>query len=377
MKLPFLGLLCTIINSVFAGVGTYDLFEQQEVHFDAALTAYHNNDLDKAARIFEFLQRNIQPSSSRYQYVVCNLALLYHDKEIYSKAIQWAEVSNKFEGTNFVGGFLLAVLLFFKGPAEYYNSFMAFRSIKITKASKLVITIPEEGGTLAETMGAIIDYNMAIILYKLGAVAAADTHFDDAIVKARNLPAQVSRFRKVKASKGVDYSIDTSPVSSFRLFKSTGDFEIPVTKPLRVNRVDRSNPLSRDDAVSHDECMNEHILSYYFEIGPENHRLGPSSVPIPSPHQLSNHYDHHSDYFSHKPRVAPSNNKMTSPTIVVTPSQEQQHRGPTLHLADKPRGVSNFNPPPPARPRPVLTRGVTSPAAVPLKASLPNLWSRP
>lgn len=297
----FLIILQTFLGRLHAG-DVYTSEEQQNTHFDAALAAYHSNHIDKAIKIFEYLQKDIKPSSSRYPSAVWNLALLYHDKNHLSKSIQWAEITSKFETTSFLGGFLLASLLFSKGSSEYYNSFMAFRSIKVTKQSIL----PEfENNILA-----IIDYNIAIILYKMGAVAAADAHFDEGMAKIKDIPHTLQQFKKAKSMKGVEHTIDTSPISLFRLLKITGESDIKRTEPLKRQT---SESVSNED----------HILAYYF-----------NAPAIPSPHQLSNHYDHHSDYFSHKP--AQWSPKITSPNIIVTP--------------------------PPRAPRPVFTRGTTAPS---------------
>jgi hypothetical protein len=326
-------LLCSLTNAGIFGGNTYTVEEQQTTHFEAALTAYHRNDVDKAIRIFEYLQREIKPSSIKHPFVVWNLALLYHDKEQFSKAIQWAEITSKYEITSFVGGFLLACLLFFKGKTEHYNSFMAFRSIKITNKSILPdmqIEDPSEGETLGRTVESIVDYNIAVILYKMGAVAAADTHVDEVMNKIRNVPTKFQLFKKVKAMKGIDHAIDTSPISDFRLLTISGEIDVKRTEPLHPQRKPKKQ--EREDAtLDHD---SDHILAYYFENAPSasstSRHVSPRPL-IPSPHQLSNHYDHHMDYFSHK---APSS-KVASPNLMP--------------------------PPPPKMPRPTLNRGFTAP----------------
>lgn len=319
-----LTLLCSLSNAGIFGGDTYTLEEQKSTHFEAALTAYHRDDMAKAIRIFEYLQREIKPSSIKYPFVVWNLALLYHDQEQFSKAIQWAEISSKYETTSFVGGFLLACLLYFKGKTEYYNSFMAFRSIKITKKTLLPdMTIGKEQ-ILSLMLEGIVDYNIALILYKLGAVAAADTHVEDAMNRFRAVTTNLDLFKKVKSIKGIDQSIDTKPIGDFRLLRINGEADVKKTEPLQSNLQSRS----KVDASHH---TNDAILAYYFESsGPSTSSRHISPKPMfPSPHQLSNHYDHHMDYFSYKP---------LNPSKAMSPSA-----------------------PGPKMPRPTLNRGFTAP----------------
>lgn len=333
-------------NTVLGNDTIYDEQEQVQTHYDAALTAYHYNDHNKAIRIFEYLEKRLKSSSLPYRFVVCNLALLYHAKHQYSKTNYWAEISNKFEETNFVSGFLLGSLLYLKGSSELYNSFMAYRNIQISSRTKL---LPHQTKNLVE---ATINFNMAMILYKLGAVTTANLNLEQAISKLdpKKYSDTVNYYKMARATQGIQLAIDTKMIDHFRLFQSNGELEVPITKPLSLNK---QHPEEQDDQNINSVNDERHILAYYFEdsmIGSPNQ--GPFSVPTPPPHQLSNHYDHNMDYFSHKPRVPHRSNlrekgKMredSKPVILVTPPENQM-----------------IPPRIPERARPGLSRGKTAP----------------
>jgi len=277
----------------------YTVEEQSETHFNEAIRAYQHNDIEKSIRIFEFLSEK-DPVEPHHPLINTNLALLYHQKKNFPKTHHYARLVAEHDKTNLVGNFLLANCLYIV-KNELYNAFMAFRNI-----GQLKYTLHAKEQYDVLVLECIIEYNMALILYKLGGVQAAETHLESAIQRIRfvidkkteeiNLFHLLTRFQQVKRSQGIGHTLDLTPMNYFRLFTYDGQLAELPTKPLRI--IKQESPIPVELRLTYyfgeEQVSPDPISKYYFTD--DNLKVG--SVPLPPAHKIAYHMDHQLDYFS-------------------------------------------------------------------------------